>query len=614
MADTPPEPLAGRTFTHRTLRGSRFVDCDLGEVVVRGSEVAGMEIDSPWLMEDGSRLLVNGVDVVPLVDAELNRRFPGRELRTATDPEGLRAAWAALAAAWAATLQRATGMPPGTVDASVAGEWSFAQTLRHLVMATDTWLGKAVLEREHPYHPAGLPNDDGGGSAAYDGSEFADAEPTFEVVLQARAERQAMVATFLAQVSADTLAAPRHNPHAPEHEKTVLSCLRTILDEEWEHLRYAVRDLDALTAIPTSSAPYAPAAHATDATDATEGWQTVASNRPEATESHLSANGLGDEVIDWLLDGDPAIRWQVMCDLLDTPEPTWRAARATVETTGYGAALLSHQDPDGLWAGGVFVPDGFTRELWQHEGQPWTASAYAMNDLREWGLEPTSEAAVRTVRFVGANGRWDEGDQPFWQGEVEECINGRTLADGAYFGVDMAPLAARLVAEQQPDGGWNCERANGSVRSSFDSTINVLEGLLEFERATRGTTESQAARRGGEEFLLERGLFRRRTTGEPADAAYILLGHPRRWHYDVLRALDYFRASAILAGTAQAPVDPRLADALVHLRGRRLPDGRWPLDVRHRGRQWFEVDEGVGMPSRWVTLSALRVLRWADMQ
>ena len=242
-----PEPLAGRTFANQTFRAARFLECDLGEVVVRGSEVAGMEIDSPWLMEVGSRLLVNGVDVVPLVDAELNRRFPGRELRAAADPQALRAAWAALESAWTATLERAAGMPPGTVDASVAGEWSFAQTLRHLVMATDTWLGKAVLQREHPYHPAGLPNDDdGGGSAAYDGSEFTTAEPTFEEVTQARAGRQAMVAAFLAQVTDTDLAAARPNPHSPEHAKTVLSCLRTILEEEWEHLRFAVRDLDAL--------------------------------------------------------------------------------------------------------------------------------------------------------------------------------------------------------------------------------------------------------------------------------------------------------------------------------------------------------------------------------
>lgn len=249
MTDPSPETLAGRTFTHRTLRASRFVDCDLREVVVRGSEVADLEIDSPWLFEDGSRLLVNGVDVVPLVDAELNRLFPGRELRTAADPEALRVAWSALEAAWATTVQRAAAMAPGTVDASVDGEWSFAQTLRHLVMATDTWLGKAVLELEHPFHPAGLPNDDdGGGSAAYDGSEFSTAEPTFDEVLQARADRQAMVTTFLASATDDTLAAPRRNPHAPEHARTVLSCLRTILEEEWEHHRYAVRDLDALAA------------------------------------------------------------------------------------------------------------------------------------------------------------------------------------------------------------------------------------------------------------------------------------------------------------------------------------------------------------------------------
>lgn len=204
-----------------------------------------------------------------------------------------------------------------------------------------------------------------------------------------------------------------------------------------------------------------------------------------------------DNVIAWLLDGDPAIRWQVMRDLLDEPEQVWQAERAKVETHGWGADLLARQGEDGLWDGGVFVPAGFTREAWQQEGQPWTGAAYALNDLREWGLDPRSEAARRVVRLVGENGRWDEGDQPFWEGEVEECINGRLLADGAYFGVDMVALAARLVSERQPDGGWNCERANGSVRSSFDSTINVLEGLLEFERATGGTPESRTARQAG---------------------------------------------------------------------------------------------------------------------
>ncbi|WP_413451869.1 DinB family protein [Georgenia phoenicis] len=247
MDGNEPEPLSGRTFRGRSLRGSRFVGCDLSGVVVRGSDVAGMEVDSPWLLEDGGTFLVNSVDVVPLVDAELDRRFPGRERRRAADPEGLRRAWAALEETWAATVARAVAMPAGTVDRSVDGEWSFAQTLRHLVMATDTWLGRAVLEREHPFHSVGLPNDDDGGTAAFDGSEFSSGTPTFEEVLAARADRQALVRAYLNDVTAEELAAPRRNPHAPQYEETVLSCLRTILEEEWEHHRYAVRDLDALT-------------------------------------------------------------------------------------------------------------------------------------------------------------------------------------------------------------------------------------------------------------------------------------------------------------------------------------------------------------------------------
>lgn len=247
MSVSQPEGLSGRTFRNRTLRGSRFISCDLSEVVVRGSDVAGMEIDSPWLMEQGRRLVVNGVDIVPLVDAELNRRFPGRELRTAADPEGLRSAWASVEATWAATLERVAAMPAGTVDATVDGEWSLAQTQRHLVMATDTWLGKAILQREQPYHPAGLANDDGD-SKAYDESAFSAEVPSFEEVLEARADRQAMVRDFLANLAPHDLTARRRNPHDPAYEETVLSCLRTILDEEWEHHRYAVRDLDSIAA------------------------------------------------------------------------------------------------------------------------------------------------------------------------------------------------------------------------------------------------------------------------------------------------------------------------------------------------------------------------------
>lgn len=242
MDEPSPEILKDRTFRSRSLRNSRFVACDLGDVVVRGSDIAGMDLDSPWLLEDADNtFLVNGVDVAPFVDAELNRRFPGRELRTAADPAALRAAWAALEQSWAATLERARALPDGAVDASVGGEWSFAQTLRHLVHATDVWLAKAVLGAEEPFHPAGLANDDDG-----TGVDAEADRPSFAEVVEVRAGRQAMVRDYLADVTEETLAQPRRNPHDPDHEETVLSSLRTILEEEWEHHRYAVRDLEAL--------------------------------------------------------------------------------------------------------------------------------------------------------------------------------------------------------------------------------------------------------------------------------------------------------------------------------------------------------------------------------
>jgi hypothetical protein len=314
-------------------------------------------------------------------------------------------------------------------------------------------------------------------------------------------------------------------------------------------------------------------------------------------------------VIEWLLDSDPSIRWQVMRDLLDVPASEWMAERAKVETEGWGARLLSCQDDDGQWAGGAFVPAGFDPREWSERGQPWTATTFSLSQLREFGLDPSSDRARRTVELIGASARWDEGGQPYWEGEVEECINGRTVADGAYFGVDVSAIVDRLVRERLDDGGWNCERINGSVRSSFATTINVLDGLLEYERATGGTPESRAARRSGEEFLLERNLFRRLSTGEPADERFLRFLYPNRWRYDVLRALDYFRFSAMLNGTDP---DPRLGEAIERVRSRRLEDGTWPLDWSPTGRVWFEVDDGQGKPSRWVTLRAMRVLGWWD--
>ena len=317
-----------------------------------------------------------------------------------------------------------------------------------------------------------------------------------------------------------------------------------------------------------------------------------------------------NDVIDWLLDprkSDAAIRWQVMRDLLDAPESEWRSERARVETEGWGSRLLAVEDDDGRWAGGAHFPADF--RFGQEDGQPWTSTTHVLSQLREFGLDPASDRVRRMTQLIGANCRWEHDNQAYWDGEVEPCINGITVANGAYLGVDMTPVVDRLVDERLEDGGWNCEVENGSVRSSFDTTINVLEGLLEFERVTGGTAESKAARRSGEEYLLERRLYRRLTTGAPADEGYLRLISPSRWRYHVLRGLDYFRAASVITGQV---ADARLEDSVDHVRSRRLEDGRWPLDWNPVGRVWFEVDDGPGLPSRWMTLRALRVLRWWD--
>lgn len=231
-----------RTFVDRDLQGARFTRSTLAGAVMRGVDVRGLDIDAPWLT-DGA-LLVNGVDVAPLVEAELNRRFPGRELRHAGDPDGLRAAWAALERAWAAAVDRVVSMPDGAADISIDGEWSFAQTLRHLAFATDAWLGKAILRLPQPFHPLGQPHAEYE-TDGLDMSIFSAARPSFAQVLDLRAERQAMVREFLTGVTPELLAEPRPSAWSPEHEAPVLHCLHVIFDEEWEHLRFALRDLDA---------------------------------------------------------------------------------------------------------------------------------------------------------------------------------------------------------------------------------------------------------------------------------------------------------------------------------------------------------------------------------
>lgn len=242
----PEKNASGKEFVDADLSAARFVRSNLARAVMRGVDVAGLDVDAPWLLDGESSLRVNGVDVAPLVDAELDRRFPGRALRRAEDPDGLRAAWAAVERAWDTTLERAQALPENSVDIQIDGEWSFAQTLRHLVMAIDTWLGRAVLRQgREAYHPIGQPHiefeADGG-----DMSIFSLTEPTFAEVLTVRADRVAMVRDFLEQVTPEVLMAERVNPWAPGHSETVLACLHTILEEEWEHHRYAVRDLEAV--------------------------------------------------------------------------------------------------------------------------------------------------------------------------------------------------------------------------------------------------------------------------------------------------------------------------------------------------------------------------------
>ena len=238
------DDLQGAEFKFANLSGARFIESDLTGVVVRGSEVARMDIDAPWLVH-GDYFRVNGVDVIPLVEAELDRRFPGRADRRAEDPEALRAAWAKVEHAWAAALERAAAMPPGSVDLSIDGEWSFAQTLRHLVMATDVWLRKAILEVDEPYHPLGL-TWEGAAEAGFDTSVFTTSTPTYDEILEARAGRVAMVRDFIATVTADELAIPRTNPWRPDEPETTRSCLHVIIEEEWEHLRFALRDLETI--------------------------------------------------------------------------------------------------------------------------------------------------------------------------------------------------------------------------------------------------------------------------------------------------------------------------------------------------------------------------------
>lgn len=310
-------------------------------------------------------------------------------------------------------------------------------------------------------------------------------------------------------------------------------------------------------------------------------------------------------VMEWLLDSDPAIRWQVLRDLVHAPAEVIAAERARVTTEGWGARLLASQGEDGQWAGGACFPAPSSDLPDETEGQPWISTLPTLQLLYDFGIDPRSDQVRRAVALVRDHCRWEHAGQPFFSGEVEPCINGRTVTLGIYFGQDVEAIVVRLLREQLEDGGWNCEAENGSVRSSFATTINVLEGLLAYERAAGGSSESIAARRRGEEYLLERKMFRRKSTGEIVDSLWLQFSFPVRWQYDVLRALDYFR----LAGHGP---DSRMDEAIGLLRSKRLSDGTWLLENTHAGKVHFALEDGDGRPSRWNTLRALRVLRWSE--
>jgi transcriptional regulator with XRE-family HTH domain len=367
-------------------------------------------------------------------------------------------------------------------------------------------------------------------------------------------------------------------------------------------------------------------------------------------------------VIDWLLDSDPAIRWQVKRDLLHEPGPDVAAERSRVATEGWGARLLALQDESGQWGREALppgpkpegLPDPATRTMlrelqgisvedlgsyigidsatlaaWE-AGEPddaderagkyrrimdwmwrsigtyrpeWTSTTHTLVLLHEMGLDPASDQARRAISLVRDNSKWDNAGQAYFDGETEPCINGKTVALGAYFGVEVDSVVARLLGEQLEDGGWNCEAENGSVRGSFHTTIQVLEGFLEYERSGSAAHDVSRARHRAEEYLLERRLFRRLSTGDVTTDEWTRFSFPPRWHYDVLRGLDYFRKSG------HAP-DERCTEAVELVEHKRRPDGRWDLENTYPGRVYFHMDEGDGMPSRWNTLRALRVLEW----
>lgn len=305
---------------------------------------------------------------------------------------------------------------------------------------------------------------------------------------------------------------------------------------------------------------------------------------------------------EWLLDSDPAIRWQVMRDLIGEPADVVTVERARVAVEGWGAQLLALQQRDGRWDSGTYRPG------WVDESKPffdaWTATHFSLQLLVDFGLDPHSPEAGKALALVRENVRWEANGALYFEGETEPCINGIALAIGAYFGEAVDGIVDRLLGEQLDDGGWNCWAEYGATVTSFHTTICVLEGLAAWERAGGSSDEVVAARSRSEEYLLERRLLRARSTGRIIDPRFTMFSFPTRWYYDVLRGLDYFRSIG-------AALDDRCAEAVDMVATRREVTGRWPLENSHQGPTHFEMEGPDGFPSRWNTLRAMRVLKWA---
>lgn len=310
----------------------------------------------------------------------------------------------------------------------------------------------------------------------------------------------------------------------------------------------------------------------------------------------------GTPLMCWLLDSDPSIRWQVMQDLLSAPAEAVAAERARVATEGMGAQLLALQEADGRWGGAAW-------------NRGWDSTMHVLMLLRELGLNPASAQAQHAVNLVRKHVTW-QGCGPaqcdgntFFEGELEPCINGQIATVGAYFGQNVQGIIDRLLQEQLPDGGWNCEACNGSTRSSFNTTICVLEALLEHQLAGQGSAKVTQACLRGQSYLLERQLCRRISDGKvirqdrKSGLNWTRFAFPTWWHYDVLRGLEYLRR-------ARVKPDDRVTEAIKLVASKQDDDGRWKLETQYPGRMLIALNEHINQPSRWMTLRALRVLNW----